>query len=63
MAVSRAERRDDRRDRVVRVFGEKRSNRALDLLKLLEFAWHDCYAEITPPDEVIDDVLVSAVAI
>ncbi len=58
MAVSRAERRDARRDSVVQVFGEKRTDRALDLLELLEFAWHDCYAEITPSDEVIDDVRV-----
>ncbi len=28
------------------------------LLELLEFAWHDCYSEITPPEEVVDDVLV-----
>lgn len=40
------------------MFGEQRADAALDLLELLEFAWHDCYSEITPPDEVIDDVLV-----
>ena len=28
----------------------------LDLLE--EFAWHDCYGEISPPEEVIDDILV-----
>jgi len=43
---------------VLEVFGDKRAGRALDLLELLELAWHDCYAEITPPDDVIDDVLV-----
>jgi hypothetical protein len=21
-------------------------------------AWHDCYGEVTPPDDVIDDVLL-----
>jgi hypothetical protein len=31
---------------------------ALDLLELVELAWHDCYGEITPPDGVIDDILV-----
>ncbi len=29
----------------------------LDILELVELAWHDCYAEITPPDAVIDDIL------
>jgi hypothetical protein len=31
---------------------------ALDLLELAEFARDDCYAEITPPDDVIDDILI-----
>lgn len=30
---------------------------ALDLLELVEFAWHDCYGEVSPPDDVIDDIL------
>lgn len=29
----------------------------LDILELVELAWHDCYAEITPPEAVIDDIL------
>jgi hypothetical protein len=58
MAVSRAERRADREDRVVAVFGEDRASTALDLLELVELAWHDCYGEITPPDQVIEDMLV-----
>jgi hypothetical protein len=58
VAVSRAERRRDRRDQVLQIFGDKRAERALDLLELLEFAWHDCYADIAPPADVIDDVLV-----
>lgn len=33
---------------------------ALDLLELTEFAWHDCYGEVTPPDQVVDDMLVVA---
>jgi hypothetical protein len=28
------------------------------VFELVEMAWHDCYAEITPPEEVIDDVLL-----
>ncbi|TPW13658.1 MAG: hypothetical protein FD127_1893 [Acidimicrobiaceae bacterium] len=31
---------------------------ALDLLELLELAWHDCYGEITPAHNVVADVLV-----
>jgi hypothetical protein len=31
---------------------------ALDLLELVDLAWHDCYGEITPPDDVIDDILL-----
>jgi hypothetical protein len=32
----------------------------LDVLELAEFAWHDCYGEVSPPDAVIDDVFVVA---
>jgi hypothetical protein len=32
----------------------------LDLLELTELAWHDCYAEITPPEEIIDEILLSS---
>ena len=31
---------------------------ALDLLELLELAWHDCYGEIPPADDIMADVLV-----
>lgn len=31
---------------------------ALDLLELTELAWHDCYGEITPSDDVIEDMLL-----
>ncbi len=58
MAISRAERRRDRHDRFVAEFGPKRAGAALDLLELLEYGWHDCYGEITPPDDVIDDILL-----
>jgi hypothetical protein len=58
MAVSRAERRVEREPRVIAVFGEDGAARALDLLELVEFAWHDCYHEVTPPAEIIDDMLL-----
>jgi hypothetical protein len=40
------------------VLGRAPAPAALDLLELAEFAWHDCYGEITPPDDVVDDVLI-----
>lgn len=58
MAVSRAQRRSERTPRVVAVFGKERAQFALDLLELTELAWHDCYGEITPSDEVIEDMLL-----
>jgi hypothetical protein len=43
---------------VVAVFGKDRAVRVLDLLELVEFAWHDCYGEITPSEEQVDDMLL-----
>ncbi len=40
------------------MFGEDRAPLALDLLELTELAWHDCYGEITPSEDVIDDMLL-----
>lgn len=58
MAVGRGGRRDDRRPRVQRRFDPDDVEPALDLLELLEIGWHDCYGEITPPEDIIDDVLL-----
>ncbi len=33
------------------------SDSALDALELTELAWHDCYAEVMPPEGVVDDIL------
>lgn len=57
MAVGRGERRAQRRTKVAVLFAD-RTDRALDLLELLEMAWHDCYGEVSPPEDVIDDVLL-----
>ena len=57
MAVSRYERRLVRQSRVSAVFAEG-SEAALDLLELVDLAWHDCYDDITPPDDVVDDMLL-----
>ena len=58
MAVGRAARRSERQPRVVAVFGEEQAPRALDLLELLEYAWHDCYREVTPSEAIVDDILL-----
>lgn len=58
MAISRADRRREREPVVVRLFGVAQAPCVLDLLELLELAWHDCYRDITPPDDVLDDLFV-----
>lgn len=35
-----------------------RTDRALDLLELLEMAWHDTFDEGSPPEDLIDDILL-----
>jgi hypothetical protein len=58
MGISRAERRDERRPRVLAAFfGEVIADPVLDLLELAELSWHDCYDEVTLPEQVIDDLL------
>jgi len=57
VAISRKERRKEREARIVAVFGKDQAPLALDLLELVELAWHDCYGEVTPPSEVIEDML------
>lgn len=59
MAISRADRRRGRSARAQSDFGPD-AEAALDVLELTEFAWHDCFGEVTPPDEVIDDVFTVA---
>jgi hypothetical protein len=57
MAISRADRRAARADQASELFG-KNAAVAVDLLELVELAWHDCYDEVSPPDEVIDDIWI-----
>lgn len=40
------------------MFGDDKAPFALDLLELTELAWHDCYGEVTPPEEVIEDMFL-----
>jgi hypothetical protein len=58
VAIGRAARRAERLSRVEAVFGTGTAPAALDLLELTELAWHDCYAEITPPEEIVDEILL-----
>ena len=58
MAVGRTERRRDRTPRAIAVFGEDRASLVLDLLELTELAWHDCYGETTPSEDVIEDMFL-----
>ena len=39
---------------------ERDVDAALDLIDLVELAWHDCFGELSPPDDVIADALVVA---
>lgn len=57
MVIGRKNRRAARRDRVEAVMGATRVDAALDVIELMELAWHDCYGEPSPPEQVIDDVL------
>ncbi len=57
MAIGRAERRSEREPHIVAVFGKDQAPSALDLLELTELAWHDCYGDVTPPPEVIEDMI------
>lgn len=48
----------ERRPRIVAVFGEAAAETVIGVLTLTELAWHDCYAQVTPPESVIDDILL-----
>lgn len=43
---------------MIGLFGEDLAPSALDLLELAELAWHDCYGEVPPPEDVVDDMLL-----
>jgi hypothetical protein len=60
MAVGRAERFEERKPRVIAIFGDddKTLQVVSHVFELMEMAWHDCFAEITPSEDVVDDVLL-----
>jgi hypothetical protein len=55
MVMSRDERTKAREQRAIEQFGPH-ANSALEVFELLEFAWHDCYGETTPPEPVVEDI-------
>lgn len=57
VTIGREARRNERRANVAAVFGEQLTETALDLLELVELGWHDCYDEITPSDDIVEDML------
>lgn len=58
MAIGRAARRTERSALVESVLGKSQASAGLDLLEVAEYAWHDCYVEITSPDNVILNILI-----
>lgn len=56
--MSRAERRRDREPRVRALFSEEHVGPVLDLFEILEYAWHDAHGDITPAEDIVDDVLL-----
>jgi hypothetical protein len=59
MVASSEDRRQTRSRRANEVFKDQ-AGAALDALALLDFAWHDCYGESSPPEQVIEDIWVVA---
>lgn len=55
MVTSSADRRSARSGRATDAFGQHAAA-ALDALALLDLAWHDCYDEPSPPEQVVDDI-------
>lgn len=56
---SRASRREKRWPAASAAFGAS-AEAALDLLELVDLAWHDCYGQVSPPDDVVEDILTVA---
>lgn len=59
MVTSSEDRRRSRSDRADDVFDDQ-AGAVLDVLALLDFAWHDCYGEPCPPDHVEEDIWLVA---
>ena len=55
MVTSSADRRSARSQRATAAFA-KDADAALDALALLDLAWHDCFGESSPPEQVVEDI-------
>lgn len=55
MAMSKADRRRARSERATKAFG-RHADAVLDGLALLDYAWHGCYGEHSPPEQVVEDI-------
>jgi hypothetical protein len=62
MAVGGEQRRAARKPRIDARFPSAEVEAALDLLHLVDMAWHDCFgpSELEIPSKVLDDVLLLA---
>ena len=62
MAIGSEQRRAERRPLVAAAFPTDQVDAALDLLHLVDMAWHDCYGprELEIPERILDDVLLLA---
>jgi hypothetical protein len=56
MAIGDEKRRSERRPLLVD-FGSD-VDAALDVLSMLDLAWHDCYGEVEPPQRVLKDAIL-----
>ena len=58
--IGRAQRWEEQKPKFAAALGDDGAvlRQAAALFELLELAWHDCYGDATPPDSVIDDVLL-----
>lgn len=60
MAIGSEQRRQERRPRINELFPGPQVEAVLDLLHLVDMAWHDCYGprELEVPPAVLDDALL-----
>jgi hypothetical protein len=58
MAIGRAERFREWQPRVMDLFGPGQADTVFFLLELTEMAWHDCFGEVSPPQQIVDDILI-----
>jgi len=59
MAIGRRERFDVIKPRVIQIFGDDPATitHVAQVFELMEMAWHDCYGEPSPPDDVTANIL------